>query len=153
MLVSARRSRRCAVCLEPVKVGELGYWTAAAPASRPLRCMRCGEWPAELEGRFDAGLLAENQARARDLVQAIVARRAFERPARMRYGDPVRLVRARNLRVGDVVEHPQTHQLAQVGELHGFPDHVDVVTLTSCRWRLEPGELLEVRHRIVELEA
>lgn len=134
-------------------MGDPGYWWKGAPPTRPLRCMRCGEWPAELADRFDPALLAENQARARELVQAIAARQAFEAPARMRYGDPVRLVRACNLRVGDVTEHPTSHQLAQVAEVHGFPDRVEVVTLTGCRWQLEPGTLLEVRHRIVELEA
>ena len=63
------------------------------------------------------------------------------------------IVRACNLRVGDVAHHPESYQLAQVGELRCYPALVLVVTLDGCWWRLEPDALLEVLHRVVEVES
>lgn len=60
------------------------------------------------------------------------------------------IVLARNLRIGDVAEHPDTHQLAQVAALRVQPADVHVLTLSLCHWHLEPGRAVAVLHRIVE---
>ena len=90
MLLRALRSRSCAVCREAIAKGELAYHWRGAPASRPYRCMRCGEWPQELEGRFDPYLLALNQEAARAMMAALEARPGFkpQRPRPAVTGEP-----------------------------------------------------------------
>lgn len=56
-------------------------------------------------------------------------------------------VRACNLHVGDVIEHPETHQLGQVGRLHLYPEAVVLFTIAGYRWQLEPGRALRLEYR------
>ena len=66
---------------------------------------------------------------------------------------PERYVAADCLRIGDVAEHPASHQWGQVVELREWFEHVDVRIVGGCRWRFRSAELLRVHHRVVDIEA
>lgn len=140
MLVAAPSSEQvCGSCAEVIGVGHLAYWLPF----RGFRCTDCGPWPEAGTLQADADH-SEHRRRALELAARIARAPGYR---------PMRIVRARNLRVGDVAQHPDTHQLGQVAELHGYPDHVDVVLVDRCVWHLAPAVTLEVRHRTVELES
>ena len=57
------------------------------------------------------------------------------------------VVRAVNVHIGDVVEHPESHQLGQVGRVSIVNDRVFVLLIDGCRWHLGGDTLLGLHHR------
>lgn len=153
MLARAQTGRRCVVCYGLIHKGEHAYWCEVPAGSNvwQLRCTRCGEWPSEVDAisAADPELIAVNRQRAAELAASIASRPGYVPPERQTY----QWTRARNLRIGDVAEHPDSCQLGQVAELHARPEAIEVLLIDRCRWTLDPGTVLKVHHRVVEVSS